>query len=146
MHIKHRRIGLPHAGRGHPPHVPAPPRRSRPPLVAGEPRGGRKRRLPLARSALYGLLRTGRGRGSWATAPRPGYRQYTCQGRVAGAGRAQGGWGWEGGVKLAGVWRPARVRVRSLRNFVHQHEPDLSFCLCLVPCSRRSGSRATLVF
>jgi hypothetical protein len=39
------RIGLPHAGRGHPPRAgPAP---AVPPLVAGEPRGGRKRRLPL---------------------------------------------------------------------------------------------------
>ena len=39
------RIGSPHAGRGHPPRAgPAP---AVPPLVAGEPRGGRKRRLPL---------------------------------------------------------------------------------------------------
>ena len=47
------RIGSPHAGRGHPPRAgPAP---AVPPLVAGEPRGGRKRRLPLGfvRAAAY---------------------------------------------------------------------------------------------
>ena len=47
------RIGLPHAGRGHSPRAgPAP---AVPPLVAGEPRGGRKRQLPLGfvRAAVY---------------------------------------------------------------------------------------------
>ena len=57
-------------------HVPAPPRRSRP-WSQGTLAGGAS---ADCRSASYGLLRTGRGRGSWATAPRPGYRQYTCKG------------------------------------------------------------------
>ena len=50
------RIGSPHAGRGHPPRAsPAP---AVPPLVAGEPRGGRKRRLPLGfvRAAAYRIF------------------------------------------------------------------------------------------
>ena len=44
------RIGSPHAGRGHPPRAgPAP---AVPPLVAGEPRGGRKRRLCVCHASL----------------------------------------------------------------------------------------------
>ena len=45
------RIGSPHAGRGHPPRAgPAP---AVPPQVAGGPRGGRKRRLPLGEDVLH---------------------------------------------------------------------------------------------
>ena len=44
--------------------MPAPPRRSRP-WSQGNLAGGAS---ADCRSALYGLLRTGRGRGSWATA------------------------------------------------------------------------------
>ena len=65
------RIGLPHAGRGHPPRAgPAP---AVPPLVAGEPRGGRKRRLPLGfvRAGTAAAYRpTGRGRGPWVVGHR----------------------------------------------------------------------------
>jgi hypothetical protein len=46
---------------------PRPPRRSRP-WSQGNLAGGASADCRLA---LYGLLRTGRGRGSWATAPRP---------------------------------------------------------------------------
>ena len=42
------------------------------------------------RSALYGLLRTGRGRGSWVTAPRPGYRQSTVHGAPGVRGKGGG--------------------------------------------------------
>ena len=51
--------------------MPPPPRRSRP-LSQGNLAGGAS---ADCRSALYGLLRTGRGRGSWFTAPRPGNRE-----------------------------------------------------------------------
>ena len=56
-------------------HVPAPPRRWVPPLPPGRRGTSRGAQAPTAARlcGLYGLLRTGRGRGSWATAPRPGY-------------------------------------------------------------------------
>jgi hypothetical protein len=68
-------------------HVPAPPRRSRP-WSQGNLAGGTSADCRLA---LYGLLRTGRGHGSWATAPRPGYRQCTVHGAAGNhAGQRRG--------------------------------------------------------
>ena len=68
--------------------MPAPPRRSRP-WSQGNLAGGASANC---RSALYGLLCTGRGRGLWLVG-HPGYRQSTVHGAAGVRGKG-------GGIKL----------------------------------------------